>query len=166
MIDEGKADGMSYVEEIDRLEAEVGRLREVAEHLLAENEVEANEVHHVRAALARVQAETWAVAATTLSDHADTWEQDGGDPCRVRVCRDMARAFRTYAEGVGTPAMQTLRKKRDEARKERDEARAALDRVRALADKIAATPNSGGILLCSEVLAAIDGTDPRPEDPR
>jgi hypothetical protein len=61
---------------------------------------------------ADARRQTWADAAATLNDHADVWEPDGTDPCRVRICREMANAFRTYAEGVGLPAIDSLREKR------------------------------------------------------
>ena len=34
---------------------------------------------------------------------ADVWERDGSDPCRVRITREYANAYRLYAEGLGEP---------------------------------------------------------------
>lgn len=74
-----------------------------------------------------VRAEVFADVAATLNWHADVWQEDGSDPCRVRICREFANAYRTYAEGVGVPSIDNLRRKRNEAE-------AALARVRALAE--------------------------------
>lgn len=100
---------------------------------------------------------TWAIAAATLNDHADVWEADGSDPCRVRICREMANVFRTYAEGVGIPSHQTMREKRDEARAERDKRQAALDRVLELID---AYPRADSLVSVARVRQAITGMKP------
>lgn len=76
------------------------------------------------------KALTWMDAATALSDHADVWEEGGGDPCRVRVCRDMAQAFSAYGTGEGQPARTTLIRNRDKARSERDAALAKNETLR------------------------------------
>lgn len=34
---------------------------------------------------------------------ADVWEEDGSDPCRVRISREYANAYRAHAEGYGAP---------------------------------------------------------------
>ena len=73
---------------------------------------------------------TYAEVAATLNHHADVWEADGTDPCRVRLAREWANAYRTYAEGVGVPSIQTLREKRD----------AALAEVERLKEQIANPP--------------------------
>ena len=57
------------------------------------------------------KAQAWADMAATLNDRADMLEHEGNHPCEVRECRMLANAYRTYAEGVGVPAIETLRKK-------------------------------------------------------
>lgn len=76
-------------------------------------------------------AKTWAIAAATLNDRADMWEREGNRPCEMQECRNLANAFRTYAEGVGVPSHQSLRERRDEARAQRDEALTLLAELRA-----------------------------------
>ena len=64
---------------------------------------------------AELRAQWWADVAALMNDRADMWEQEGNRPCETRECRGLANAFRTYAEGVGIPQMDTLRRKRREA---------------------------------------------------
>ena len=61
--------------------------------------------------------QVWAAAAAILNDRAQMW-QDDRRPVLAEECRGMANAFRTYAEGVGVPSIDTLRRRRDEARAE------------------------------------------------
>jgi hypothetical protein len=55
------------------------------------------------AALTRVRTETFAEVAHAMNLVADIWERDGSDPCRVRITREYANAYRLYAEGLGAP---------------------------------------------------------------
>lgn len=45
----------------------------------------------------------WAEVSAHLNRVADVWEADGSDPCRVRISREYANAYRAYAEGYGAP---------------------------------------------------------------
>lgn len=76
--------------------------------------------------------EVWADVAALLNYRADMWEAEGDRPCEARECRMLANAYRTYAEGVGIPSMQSLREKRWAAE-------AALARVAALGDALHAS---------------------------
>ena len=55
----------------------------------------------------QIRAEVFAEVARGLNIHADIWEHNGSDPCRVRVARELANAHRAYAEGYGQPAGST-----------------------------------------------------------
>lgn len=46
---------------------------------------------------------TFAEVSRAMNRIADVWEQDGSDPCRVRITREYANAYRAYAEGLGEP---------------------------------------------------------------
>ena len=50
-----------------------------------------------------VRRETFAEVSRAMNLVADIWERDGSDPCRVRVTREYANAYRLYAEGLGDP---------------------------------------------------------------
>jgi hypothetical protein len=86
---------------------------------------------------AELRAALFADVAATLNDRADMWQHEFGSPNGrlVTEWRNMANAYRTYAEGVGVPGVETLRRKRDEARAERDAAQERLRAVEALADE-------------------------------
>ena len=71
----------------------------------------------------------FADVAALMNDRAQMWEDDNR-PVLARESRDLANAFRTYAEGVGVPSMETLRKKRRAAEAERDALRAEVERLR------------------------------------
>lgn len=47
--------------------------------------------------------ETFAEVSRAMNRIADIWERDGSDPCRVRITREYANAYRAYAEGLGEP---------------------------------------------------------------
>ena len=70
----------------------------------------------------------FADVAALMNDRAQMWEDDNR-PVLARESRDLANAFRTYAEGVGVPSMETLRKKRRAAEAERDALRAEVERL-------------------------------------
>ena len=57
----------------------------------------------IAAALAEERAKTFAEVSHAMNLVADIWERDGSDPCRVRVTREYANAYRLYAEGLGEP---------------------------------------------------------------
>jgi hypothetical protein len=61
--------------------------------------------------LANARRDTWADIAATLNDRAVMWEQEGRRML-AEECKGMANACRTYAEGVGVPAIDSLRRKR------------------------------------------------------
>ena len=50
-----------------------------------------------------VRAQTFAEVSHAMNLVADIWERDGSDPCRVRITREYANAYRLYAEGHGAP---------------------------------------------------------------
>ena len=50
-----------------------------------------------------VRRETFAEVSRAMNLVADIWERDGSDPCRVRITREYANAYRLYAEGLGEP---------------------------------------------------------------
>jgi hypothetical protein len=50
-----------------------------------------------------VRRETFAEVSRAMNRVADIWERDGSDPCRVRITREYANAYRLYAEGLGEP---------------------------------------------------------------
>ena len=52
---------------------------------------------------AEVRRETFAEVSRAMNLVADIWERDGSDPCRVRITREYANAYRAYAEGFGEP---------------------------------------------------------------
>lgn len=50
-----------------------------------------------------IRRDTFAEVSRATNLIADIWEKDGSDPCRVRVLREQANAYRLYAEGLGEP---------------------------------------------------------------
>jgi hypothetical protein len=52
---------------------------------------------------AETRLETFAEVSRAMNRIADTWERYGSDPCRVRISREYANAYRLYAEGLGQP---------------------------------------------------------------
>lgn len=50
-----------------------------------------------------IRRETFAEVARAMNLVADIWERDGSDPCRVRITREYANAYRVYSEGLGEP---------------------------------------------------------------
>lgn len=55
------------------------------------------------AVVADARRQTFAEVSRALNLVADIWERDGSDPCRVRITREYANAYRLYAEGLGEP---------------------------------------------------------------
>ncbi|HKU52097.1 MAG TPA: hypothetical protein VJQ25_06500 [Nitrospira sp.] len=93
----------------------------------------------------------YAEISEMLNNHADIWEEDGSDPCRVRICREWANVYRTYAEGVGVPSIVTLRKNRDKAR-------ASIERVKILCSQTNnRVVNGRTAVFVTDVLKAIEG---------
>lgn len=80
------------------------------------------------------RAEVFADVAALMNDRAAMWwasDHPGRGP-KASECQNLANAFRTYAEGVGVPSMDTLRRKRREAEARLD---ALVADLRGLADE-------------------------------
>jgi hypothetical protein len=73
---------------------------------------------------AEIRKEVYAEVSATLNDRVVMFEREGERlgrhyPCEIHELKMLANAYRTYAEGVGIPAMVTLRANLAAAREDR-----------------------------------------------
>ena len=77
----------------------------------------------------QLRQEIFADVAAMLNDRVVMYEKDPKRvwPCEIAELKMLANAFTTYAQGVGVPSIETLRRKRDEAREDRDRLRKVVE---------------------------------------